>query len=501
MSYNLLSYLNLELDLWEVEGENKVLIKEVEHSYTWKEIRTRAYSIAAFFISRDFYQQPICIEAKQQAETLILMLGVIMSGNYYIPLSQELNFEKRKKICKLTGAKLYCTLSDTFWDQEIPIFNYSEELKERSLSDTDITKLKEIAKRLDYNSLLYIVFTSGSTGEPKGIVKTHGSMICFLNAYVKQFGFTKEDVLGNQTPFYFDASSKDIYLMFLLRCKMFLIPQELFVRPVELVENLNREKVTIIQWVPSALSILSRLHVFRKIKPAYLKKVFFVGEVFAVKQLKIWMENLPNTEFINLYGASELAGICTYYKIQNMGGLETIPMGYPLPNSKIYLIADGHLVKEAGIIGEIYIESDALSAGYLKDTKKTDAVFLKQPIPELPESRYYQSGDLAKYNENGALEYVSRKDFQIKHMGHRIELGEIEVAACEINAVANACCVYVKDRIVLFYEGCIQKAEVLTYLKSRLLPYMVPNKVVSIEEMPLSANGKINRLYLKESLM
>lgn len=501
MEENILTLFDLDKDdAWE---EERILIQEIDRSFAQKEIKDKALSVAASLTDMGMWQEPICIEAEQTAETLIFILGVIMSGNYYIPLSGLLPLEKKNQILDVLKPTLYC-ISAPAKQSKTNVEGIStltfQETQQRIVTEDDRKNLKNIWRKLTGDSILYVIFTSGSTGTPKGIVKTHGAMVSFLTAYIKQFDFTREDVLGNQTPFYFDASAKDIYLTFLLRCRLFLIPQGMFVRPAELVEYLNRERVSVIQWVPSALSILSRVHVFRKIKPQFLRKVFFVGEVFPVKQLTLWMENLPKTEFINLYGASELAGICAYHVVEDTKNQSSIPIGRPLSNSELYLVSGGRVITKAGEVGEIYIKSDALAAGYLMEEAKTWAAFEENPLPQLPNGRYYKSGDLANYREDGALEYVSRKDFQIKHMGHRIELGEIEAAACEVGLVDNACCVYAKNKIVLFYEGCIQKPELLTHLKSRLMPYMIPNKVVALDAMPINANGKINRVYLKESL-
>ena len=233
-----------------------------------------------------------------------------------------------------------------------------------------------------------------------------------------------------------------------------------------------------------------------KVDLSTLQKVLFVGEVFPPKQLKIWMDALPQTEFINLYGSSEMSGICTFYRIKELTGEQNVPMGYPLSNSQVYLIDDGQLVTEPDKVGELYILSDALAAGYLKDEERTAAVFTRRPLADLPEGTYYRSGDLAKYGAAHELIFVSRRDYQIKHMGHRIELGEIESVTLGIPGVEKCCCLYRDSKIILFFEGSIDKAELSRQLRERLLPYMIPNKLTAMESLPLNANGKVDRTQL-----
>ncbi len=178
-----------------------------------------------------------------------------------------------------------------------------------------------------------------------------------------------------------------------------------------------------------------------------------------------------------------------------------VPIGYPLSNSRLYLVDDGKVIRETETVGEIYVASDALAAGYLNDAEKTAAVFTGPPSPELPEGTYYRSGDLAKYGPDEELVFVSRRDYQIKHMGHRIELGEIEAITLDVAGVEKCCCVYQNSKIILFYTGDIDKADLSRQLRERLLSYMVPNKLVPMETLPLNANGKIDRTRLLDKVM
>ncbi|NLO09163.1 MAG: amino acid adenylation domain-containing protein, partial [Clostridiales bacterium] len=191
-----------------------------------------------------------------------------------------------------------------------------------------------------------------------------------------------------------------------------------------------------------------------------------------------------------------------YYEVNRDFELdEAIPIGRPFKNTEIILLDDEDKPVSYGEAGEICIRGTSLTLGYYKNFDKTNEVFVQNPLNTLYPELIYRTGDLGKYNEYGELVFVSRKDNQIKHMGHRIELGEIEVVANMQPDIKSACCIFdeVKKKIILYYVGDITKAEVAGFLKQKLPRYMVPNMIENLDIMPLTPNGKINRVLLKES--
>ena len=177
-----------------------------------------------------------------------------------------------------------------------------------------------------------------------------------------------------------------------------------------------------------------------------------------------------------------------------------IPAGIPVANEKVFLLDDNdRLVMEADAEGEICVSGSCLALGYYKDKENTDRAFMQNPLNDRFYERMYRTGDIGKYDEDGNLIYVSRKDFQIKHMGQRIELGEIEVSAMSVDGVSRACCTYdeKKKRINLYYTGEAAKEDVVSILQNKLPQFMVPGKTVQLDEMPMNKNGKIDRSALK----
>ena len=221
-----------------------------------------------------------------------------------------------------------------------------------------------------------------------------------------------------------------------------------------------------------------------------------------IKHLKVWQKYLPDALYVNLYGPTEITCNCTYHILERVyEDTETIPAGVPFENEKVFLL-DEHdrEVIQSGTEGEICVSGTCLALGYYNDPERTAQAFMQNPLNPFYHERMYRTGDIGKYDAAGKLVYVSRKDFQIKHLGHRIELGEIEMAAMAENGVTRACCIYdtVKKRIILFCTGICDGKELLKELRESLPPFMLPNSVHMLDEMPLNKNGKIDRKQLMD---
>lgn len=475
---------------------DRIALEDGNGQITYENYRKLARKVGFYLIEKGYHNanQPIGVVAGRDKYTLVLFMGILYSGNFYVPVDPELKEEKKNHIIQQSGMELLLSVDDV--SEVLAMEDISEEALDY-VYDTDAE-----------DKALYLIYTSGSTGVPKGGLKTHGAMMDYVEAFSATYPYGEHEILGNQTPFFFDASAKDIYLCLKNMATMEIIPTALFSMPVKLVEYLNEKQVGTISWVPSALSLLTQLNVFADIKPTTLKNVFFVGEVFPMKQLNRWRKEMPDLTYVNLYGSSEIAGICLYYEVKKddvFADTESLPMGKPLSNCKIVLVdqESGNVITEKNVSGEIYLSSKALAKEYYGDKEKTENSFVRVDLDGTGERRYFKTGDIAFYNEDGDLVFTSRKDFQIKHMGHRIELGEIEVGALSIDGIEKCGCIYdnEKKRIILYCE-CAPDSEltgpqIKTALTEKLSSYMVPNRIVLIDKVPLNANGKIDRVELK----
>lgn len=320
-----------------------------------------------------------------------------------------------------------------------------EDLVEEPIDEKALLDIR--AKQIDTDPI-YIVFTSGSTGVPKGVIACHRSVIDYIETLSEVLEVSDETVFGNQTPLYVDACLKEVYTTMKFGATTYFIPKQLFMMPVKLVEYLNQYKINTVCWVVPALTIISGLGAFSKVVPQYLKVIAFGSEVFPVKQFNLWKQYVPNAKYINLYGPTEATGMSCYYIVnRDFADGEAIPIGRPFRNTQIMLIDnENKLITESGAEGEIYIRGTAVTLGYYNDFERTSTSFVQNPLNNKYPEIVYKTGDLAKYNEYHELIYISRKDHQIKHMGHRIELGEIEACVNQFDGVNAGCCVYDEEK-------------------------------------------------------
>lgn len=468
----------------------KIAIKE-EKSITFKELEEQAKKIGTALYKK--YQEtnrPIVTSVDRNLESILLFLGVLYSGNYYVPVDSsepKERFEQKLEVLNPLG-----TIG--FHDEK------SLSLEELLKEEKDEALLQRIREKHLSSNPCYVLFTSGSTGTPKGVVISH-AMVLDLTEWLQSVLHTTEaDTLGNQTPFFFDASVKDIYQMLKTGATMVILKPQLFAFPKRLLEVLNEEKVTLILWASSALSMVSQSEVFSEQKPEYLRLVTFAGEQLPTKHLLYWRTYLPEARFINLYGPTETTVDCLYHEVKGEISQDmVIPLGKPCRNKFVFLINDeGKIITEG--TGELVVAGSGVGLGYFGDKEKTEASYIQNPKHNLYRDIVYKTGDLAYLNEEGDFVFASRKDDQIKLQGHRIELGEIESSVRALDEVQEAVCVFKKDlgAILCYYTGTpLKRKEMALKLLERIPKYMIPHKFIHLETFPMTPNGKIDRVHLK----
>ena len=314
-------------------------------------------------------------------------------------------------------------------------------------------------------------------------------------------------VHGNQAPFDFDVSVKDIYNAMKNGGTVVVVPKKLFMLPKLLLEFLCEYNINTMIWAVSALRIVSDFKALDAVeKMPNIRYIMFSGEVMPVKALNYWIENVPEPLYVNLYGPTEITCNCSYYIVRGkQDEWKALPIGKAFPNTRILLLDEErkHIVTEQDKVGELCVAGTSLALGYWNNKEKTDDAFIQNPEITQYESKIYATGDMAYYNENGDLVFASRRDFQIKHMGHRIELGEIEVALNAIPFIETSCCLYNEKRgkIVCFYQSqCDDTAAIVKLLGEKLPKYMWPNIFKRYDKLPMNKNSKIDRVKLKEEI-
>lgn len=479
---------------------NKTAISYKDKRYTFSQLTKLSRKIGATIRQYNISNNAIGVIVDRDIETIAFFMGALYSNNYYVPIDPDMPVTKINSIIDDANIGVILGIdSRKEW-----CLSLNSNIKFVALEDV-IEKEAEIPT-VTKDTPLYMVYTSGSTGKPKGVLKSHGAVISYIEAYCKEFSFSHDEIIGNQTPFYFDASAKDIYMMLKLGCTIEIIPSTLFSFSTELIEYLNAKKITFVSWVPTALSLVAQLNPFSLVKPNTLKRVFFVGEVMPMKHLNKWRDALPDIQYVNLYGQSEIAGICCYYEVKkHFENTDVLPMGKTLSNCKVYLVNDDKVITVPNQIGEMYIASEALALCYYNDQEKTNNSFIERDFGE-GLIRCFKTGDLAQYDDEFNLVFASRSDFQIKHMGRRIELGEIESIANGLEEIDRCCCLYntEKKKIILFCQTAanveLTGLEIRALLKDKLSDYMLPARIYVLDKLPLSPNGKIDRQALKKQL-
>lgn len=507
MVYNVLTWLEETA----ARLPDKLAYVDGDVSYTYAQVRRMAVSVAANIRAvLPGKKHPVAVFMPKSADMLIAYLGIASSGNFYSPIATDMPVGRVEKIMETLRPDLVLTTAALRREvgtggETIRVAFDGPVLEFEKVSGNPAAAAPNLAEIVD-SDLLYVLFTSGSTGVPKGVGITHRSVIDYIDWVTEEFGITAADSFGNQAPFYFDNSILDIYSCLKTGATLHLIPAAYFSQPVKLLGYLAENKITTIFWVPSALIMVSKLKAFRNVDvSATLKRVLFCGEVMPNKQLNIWRKYLPGAVYANLYGPTEITDACTFYVAdREFADDEPLPIGRPMRNTEI-LVLDEHdrLVTGPDAVGELCVRGTSLSVGYYNNPEKTAAAFVQNPLQTAYEEKIYRTGDLVKYNERGELIYLSRKDFQIKHLGHRIELGEIETAVSSLDGISLCCCLYDQEhsRIVLFLEGSFTRSEINARLKSAVPDYMLPGKVISLEKLPLNLNGKIDRVKLRQDYL
>lgn len=498
MQTNVLDYLITAAK----KAPEKMAYSNGKEEMTFGEVYDRSRSVGTFLHKMGICKEPVIIFMEKHPKTIAAFYGVIFGGDYYIPVDVEMPENRIRLIFENVKSKMMICNADTMERaKELGFDGQIVDYDEICHTGVDEAALHMIYERTIDTDPIYIVFTSGSTGVPKGVTACHRSVIDYVEHLSEALSFDEDTVFGSQSPLYVDACLKELYPTLKFCASAYLIPKELFMFPVKLVEFLNEYKINTICWVVSALTMISAFGTFKTVTPKYLRLVAFVSEIFPIKEFHKWQEAAPDATFVNLYGPTEGTGVCCYYIVdREFEPGDVIPAGRPFRNTDILLLNDRNGEASSGEGGEICIRGTSLSLGYYNAPEKTAEVFVQNPLNPFYPELIYRTGDMGRWNERGELEFISRRDYQIKHMGHRIELGEIEANVNLLDEVRMTGCIYdkMKNKIVLYYVGDMEEGELAAALKEKLPRYMFPNRIIRLEQMPFTLNGKIDRVALKE---
>jgi clorobiocin biosynthesis protein CloN4 len=419
-------------------------------------------------------------------DAIALMQGALRIGAIYAPVSANNPAARVQRIAASCTPALVVAdadgirrAADVDWDDALPLASFAEVREEAPATDAPAPYENEP------DEPAYILYTSGSTGEPKGVCISHRNALSFIRWAAEEVGVTADDRLSNHAPFNFDLSVFDLYATFLAGASVVLVPEGLAYDPAQLGALLRRERITVWYSVPSALVLMmQRGELLTGEPPADLRVCVFAGEPFPIQQVHELRKAWPDVRMLNWYGPTE-TNVCTSYEVtdRDLGSTRPLPIGTAVSGDRIRI----HPPRERE--GEIVVSGPTVMLGYWGQE---------------PQKGAYFTGDIGRMGPDGMLEYVGRRDHMVKVRGHRIELGDIEAVVAANPKVAAAACVVVgsgldaKIHAVVVPEGA--KGPGLLELKrecaDRLPLYMVVDAVLVVPELPLTGNGKTDRQAL-----
>jgi amino acid adenylation domain-containing protein len=473
----------------------------------------------------------VCILMPKSPAAIVSMIGILKAGCMHVPIDTATPAARIRHIfdsCEnrwiiaagrvsplleelLADEQLRARTSVGWLDRQAPSStNFTPQF---SHADLDSASPRAVPQQCTPDEGSHILFTSGSTGVPKGVVITHTNVAAFVAWALQHYGINHTDRFSGHTPFHFDLSTFDIFGSITAGAQLHLVPPETALLPPKLAEFIRESELT--QWfsVPSVLNYLAKFNAVKQNDFPSLRRVLWCGEVLPTPALIYWMERLPKVLFSNLYGPTEATIASSYYDLTvcPKDPKAAIPIGRACDGEKLLVLDEKLHPVPSREIGDLYIAGTGLSPGYWRDPQKTAAAFLQDPLSDDPASRLYRTGDLAWQDEHGLVYFVGRADTQIKVRGYRIELGEIETALnsmgrlqeCAVVAIPTdnfggwmICCAYVvrtgdEVNLTLLRE----------HLKKLVPSYMFPARWIAYDVLPKNANGKIDRPRLKDRFL
>ena len=485
---------------------NRIALEDGDILLTYVQYLHRAEQIGTGLIRQDLNRAPVVVMLPKSADALCTFMGAMFAGCPYVPMNMGTPISRSEKMFEnLKPGAIICyqaqcdALRQAFPGIAVLCF---EQLLE---TVADPVALEASLSNVTDTDPIYIMYTSGSTGVPKGVTIPHIGVIDYAHWVVERFGFDESTVMASQAPFYFDNSIFDIYGSMLAGGKLVIVPENMYMFPGKLPQYLLEHDITSIFWVPSVMINVANSGALTGIDLPKLKNIAFCGEVMPNTQLNIWRRALPGRCFANLYGPTEISDVCCYYIVdREYADSDPLPIGVACENMRIHILTEDNREAAVNEQGELCVVGSGLALGYWNAPQITEKVFVSNPLqPNVPQ-RMYRTGDLACRNEEGLIMFQGRKDNQIKLRGNRIELGEIEAAAMCVPGVENVCALLDQEnqQIVLFVET---KATFLLRrfnmeLKKYIPLYMMPGKLVCMEQLPHTPNDKIDRVALKQKL-
>nr|BFE97810.1 hypothetical protein GCM10020185_83460 [Pseudomonas brassicacearum subsp. brassicacearum] len=422
---------------------------------------------------------PVCME--RSVEMVVALLGIVHAGAAWLPLDPELPAARLAFLIEDADARV--TLTQAQWLSRLPVGHQAWTLD--ALPQAPAFEPINV----EAHDLAYVLYTSGSTGQPKGVMNEHGALMNRLHWMQDAFPIGPNDRVLQKTPYSFDVSVWEFFWPLITGATLVVARPDGHRDPAYLSQLIQQERVTTLHFVPSMLRAF--VEEPSLVNCQSLRQVFASGEALPVDLVRRFMGQHP-AALVNLYGPTEAAIDVSVWRCSADDAI--VPIGKPIANLRLYILDEALQPLPIGSIGELYIGGVGVARGYLKRPDLTEERFLASPF--VAGDRLYRTGDRCRFLADGNIEYLGRLDHQVKLRGQRIELGEIDSALLNLPAITGACTLVIDNRLVAFYSSSAAQSDLDTQLAAELPAYMVPAVWVQIPALPLSTNGKIDRKAL-----
>lgn len=508
---------NLGLAFHEVaerHSERPALLMLDGTSQTYGELEVLSNQIATFLITKGIKKgDVVAIFNKKLPQTYSCMLACLKIGAVYLNVDSSSPLERVKKIIDVSQPSILWSNSEKIDElqievtSDIDIIDYLDPIfmnELRALSD----KFPSQNHKVDGNSPAYIMFTSGSTGFPKGAVISHSNVLNFVSWSQSTFSITPEDRITNINPMHFDNSVFDFYSSIYHGAALIPVGEKLLKNPRNLLDALNSMHCTLWFSVPSLIIYILRMRALKETDLPTLRTMIFGGEGFPKNQLRVLKNILKDRiRLINVYGPTESTCICSAYEVctNDLVSDELLPLGRIAQNYRFLVVDNNQMQINDSEVGELYLGGPNVGIGYYRDAEKTAGAFVQNPFHSDYRDIYYKTGDLVSYDvSHDSLLFCGRKDNQVKRMGYRIELEEIEYAIGALDYVVENAVVSIKTKTdIIRIIACVSshvcdEIKLIEDLRLNLPSYMIPDRVIFMDILPKNQNGKIDRQALVE---
>jgi amino acid adenylation domain-containing protein len=456
--------------------------------------------------------------------SVLSVFGILKSGGMYVPIPTDAPKKRIEYIVNNCGITNLISVPEkvsqleSLFPGDCPFNNIilvgfkapASNLRANIITwETILSSTETVPPSLNSvdRDLAFILYTSGSTGDPKGVMTSHLNALTYVNWATEFFNIRKEDKVAGHSPLQFNLSIFDIFATFKAGATLVIIPDGTAIFPIKLAELIENEKISIWYSVPSILVLLVNFGKLERFKFSNLRLVIFAGEIFQMKYLRKLKKYLPSTELYHQYGQTE-AYPSTYYHVTDLPDDDAarIPIGKPVPNFDVFALDENNLlISRPGDIGEVYVFGSSVAQGYWGDSEKTNAAFVENPFKKGSRDKAFKTGDLVTVDENGNFVFLSRKDNMIKSRGYRIELNEIEVVISSHPKVKEVAVIDVPDELigskivaylVPFEDDKLTTDDIIEHCSTRLPRYMIP-EIGFQKSLPRTSTGKIDKKTLK----